>query len=232
MSLLNSSWPTRRNTGYFCSYGLRNRRYSKETVSYIPVLEILPQWSQVGLPCNFTPRLLAQPDSVGETLEIIHSLLKVGPTLRLVAISQSSLQALAFLHQNNIVHRVPQLPLLRTPHLFLVDQDLKLENTLVNHFSDDDLIDMDTERRAIGRNGRLTYALFDFDIAIIFPSDADIAACRLPYNLSWDGADSQPHDTAQGDFDYDFFACKVGCLGTLFCDEYEVRGSVALTEGQ
>jgi hypothetical protein len=55
-------------------------------------------------------------------------------------------------------------------------------------------------------SSQLVYAIFDFDIAIMFSSSATVAERRLP---------NQPHDTAQGELDYDPFAFDVGCLGIL-----------------
>jgi len=57
----------------------------------------------------------------------------------------------------------------------------------------------------------------------MFPPTSTTVERRLPYNLSWDGTMNQPHDTSQGELDYDPFAFDVGCLGVLFCQKFQVR---------
>ncbi|KAJ3531947.1 hypothetical protein NMY22_g7952 [Coprinellus aureogranulatus] len=57
----------------------------------------------------------------------------------------------------------------------------------------------------------------DFDIAIVFPPEAERSACRLPSEMSYHGSYPQPDDASQGEPDYDPFAFDVACLGLLFC---------------
>jgi hypothetical protein len=71
-------------------------------------------------------------------------------------------------------------------------------------------------------SNRLHYCLVDFDISMMLPSDTDRAHIRLPYWQSWYGSGRQPHDTAQGEFDYNPFAYDVGNLGRVLCAEYQV----------
>ncbi|KAF8526764.1 hypothetical protein JB92DRAFT_1071880 [Gautieria morchelliformis] len=111
------------------------------------------------------------------------------------------LKGLSFLHKHHIVHRSG--------------------NILVNHFgafADNSSNDL---RRKLRRDGRLVYAIMDFDISMIFPPTATREECRLPSHLSWIGGQSQPHDTRQGELDYDPFAFDVGCLGVLFCECFQ-----------
>ncbi|KAF8503080.1 kinase-like domain-containing protein [Gautieria morchelliformis] len=114
------------------------------------------------------------------------------------------LKGLSFLHKHHIVHR-----------------DIKPENILVNHFAAFSHIEWNEMRRTLRRDGHLAYAIIDFDISIMFPPTATREECRLPSNLSWDGAYDQPHDTKQGELDYDPFAFDVGCLGILFCERFQ-----------
>ncbi|KAF8481432.1 kinase-like domain-containing protein [Gautieria morchelliformis] len=114
------------------------------------------------------------------------------------------LKGLSFLHKHHIVHR-----------------DIKPENILVNHFGAFSHIEWNEMRRTLRRDGHLVYAIIDFDISIMFPPTATREECRLPSNLSWDGAYDQPHDTKQGELDYDPFAFDVGCLGVLFCKRFQ-----------
>jgi len=65
--------------------------------------------------------------------------------------------------------------------------------------------------------------MIDFDISIMFPTTSTTVKHRLPSNLAWDGGYNQLHDTWKGEVDYDPFAYDVGCLGILFCDEFQVR---------
>ena len=78
-------------------------------------------------------------------------------------------------------------------------------------------------RRTLRREDHLVYAITDFDLSIMFPNTAAREECRLPSKLSWAGGGDQPNDTSQGELDYDPFAYDVGCLGVLFCHEFQVR---------
>jgi hypothetical protein len=101
-------------------------------------------------------------------------------------------------------------------------QDITLANCLVNHFGAYPDESSNLMRQKLRSDGHLIYAICDFDIAIMFPSTTTPAERRLPSNLSWDGGFNQPHDTKQGELDYDPFVFDVGCLGVLFCREFQV----------
>ena len=58
---------------------------------------------------------------------------------------------------------------------------------------------------------------------MMLPADTDRTQCRLSYKLSWDGTGYQPHDTMQGEFDYNPFAYDVGTLGSVLCAHYQVN---------
>ncbi|EKM77481.1 hypothetical protein AGABI1DRAFT_130182 [Agaricus bisporus var. burnettii JB137-S8] len=128
-----------------------------------------------------------------------------GPIRSVVRIMHSLLKALAFLHRNNILHR-----------------DIKFDNVLVSHFADDATLYNDNSARGMLQwSDQLSYCLFDFDISMMLPADTDRVRCRLSYKLSWDGSGRQPHDTMQGEFDYNPFAYDVGTLGRVLCVRYQ-----------
>ena len=64
--------------------------------------------------------------------------------------------------------------------------------------------------------GKLMYALFDFDISIMAPPGANGSIDFLTICHGGVRA-TNPWDTAQGEFDYDPFAFDVGMLGSEFC---------------
>ncbi|KAF7760335.1 hypothetical protein Agabi119p4_11011 [Agaricus bisporus var. burnettii] len=130
---------------------------------------------------------------------------KRGPIRSVICIMHSLLKALAFLHENNILHR-----------------DIKPDNVLVSHFADDATTYMDDSvRKRLQWSNDLIYCLFDFDISIMLPADTNRAQCRLSYKLAWDGSGYQPDDTMQGEFDYNPFAYDVGMLGRVLCVDYQ-----------
>ena len=117
----------------------------------------------------------------------------------------------------------PFLPLSNKFMVFFVTKDIRSGNIAVNHVGCLSHIHNNTLRPALRREGRLTYALFDFDISIMFPSSFTAAECRLPYWMSWHGClFIPPYDTTQGEIDYDPFAFDVACLGIHFCERHQV----------
>lgn len=72
------------------------------------------------------------------------------------------------------------------------------------------------------KQGKLMYALIDFNISIMMPSNLRKETYRLPYRKSFQGSGNQPFDTSQGEYDYDPFAYDVGTLGVVFCQRYQV----------
>lgn len=72
------------------------------------------------------------------------------------------------------------------------------------------------------------YALFDFDISIMFSPNSSAEQRRLPYWDSWDGGSFDgPYDTAQGELDYDPFAFDVATLGICLALEFQVCFSMS-----
>jgi hypothetical protein len=105
-----------------------------------------------------------------------------------------------------------------------------MENVLVNHFADD-VVSFDYGghgREDLRRQGKLSYALMDFDISIMVPGNIRKEQYRRPYLDSFVGSGSHPFDTTQGEFDYNPFAYDVGNMGVEFCRQYQVSTSVLL----
>jgi hypothetical protein len=112
---------------------------------------------------------------------------------------------------------------------------MKIGNMLINHFADDEaLLDNSltqdpvhrfypSPRAELRKQGELLYALMDFNISIMVPRDIKKEEYRRHYRDSFAGSGYYPSDTNQGEFDYNPFACDVGTLGVVFCDQYQVR---------
>ncbi|GJJ07952.1 hypothetical protein Clacol_002159 [Clathrus columnatus] len=113
------------------------------------------------------------------------------------------LKAINFLHSNSIVHR-----------------DLKSDNTLVNHFGAHRRNDENVMRPVLRSAGQLTYALFDFDLSLMLPSNE----CRLPASRSFEVLSVPwPYDNFQGELDYDPYKFEMGCLGIFLCQMFQVE---------
>lgn len=104
-------------------------------------------------------------------------------------------------------------------------QDIKLGNMLINHYGRIGTDDYNNIRALWRREEphHVKYALFDFDISVMFSPTLPPVKRRLSSNLSFQGTFNRPHDTMQGELDYDPFAFDVGCLGVMFCNMFHVR---------
>jgi hypothetical protein len=98
---------------------------------------------------------------------------------------------------------------------------------LINHFSDDGSALINENQVKLRREGKLIYALIDFDVSLMAPPDIKREDYRLPYGESFIGSGNQPYDTSQGEFDYDPFAYDVGSTGVEFCNHFQVRNPAA-----
>lgn len=110
-----------------------------------------------------------------------------------------------------------------------------MANMLINHFADDEAPhDYPTfpgrprrfyysPRAELRKQGKLLYALMDFNVSIMVPRDVKKEEYRRHYHDSFAGSGYHPHDTSQGEFDYNPFAYDVGTLGVVFCEQYQVR---------
>ncbi|KAG6839654.1 hypothetical protein C0991_000488 [Blastosporella zonata] len=115
------------------------------------------------------------------------------------------LKALNYLHTHRIAHA-----------------DLKEDNVLVNQFTGFSEDFRGSNRTTLRSQGCLTYALFDFSLATMFPSSTSLTECRLPSSLSFRNYPPQrPSDTLQGELDYNPFAFDVGMLGVFFCRNFQ-----------
>ncbi|KAG6811982.1 hypothetical protein H0H92_005016 [Tricholoma furcatifolium] len=94
-------------------------------------------------------------------------------------------------------------------------KDIKLDNILVNHAERCQHDNVNGRRRLLRVEGRLTYALFDFSHATMFPLSLPINKCYLPSDISFRTLPWQrPSDTHQGEIDFDPFAFDVGIMTT------------------
>ncbi|KAG6849971.1 hypothetical protein H0H93_003160 [Arthromyces matolae] len=105
---------------------------------------------------------------------------------------------------------------------FLSSQDIKKDNILVNHVHRDRFDGLSQFRMSLRFQGKLTYALFDFDGGTMFPRSMPLEKCRLPNYVSFNTFREQaPADTFQGEFDFNPFAFDVGMTGVMFCSEFQ-----------
>ncbi|GJJ07972.1 hypothetical protein Clacol_002179 [Clathrus columnatus] len=103
-------------------------------------------------------------------------------------------------------------------YLNCILKDLKEDNTLVNHFGAYRCTNMDSMRSELRDAGRLTYALFDFDLLLMLPSND----CRLPSGRSFEVLlIILPYDVAQGELDYDPYKFEMCCLGIVLCQMFQ-----------
>jgi hypothetical protein len=103
-------------------------------------------------------------------------------------------------------------------------QDLSESNILVNYFGDSTWPSQDDYLRDVFlSNDKTLYAIFDYNLSVVFPPSTSPRERRLPFEMSFIGlAMNRPYDTAQGEFDYDPFAWDVGCLGIQLRNRFQV----------
>ncbi|KAG6808261.1 hypothetical protein H0H92_004706, partial [Tricholoma furcatifolium] len=100
--------------------------------------------------------------------------------------------------------------------------DIKVDNILVNHVDRFSLDQNSSRRMALRKEGKITYALFDFSHSTMFPLSAALEDCRLPRINSLKTFPTQrPSDTLQGEIDFNPFAFDVGMLGVLLCHQFQ-----------
>lgn len=93
---------------------------------------------------------------------------------------------------------------------------------LANHFvCDSDQRDCGL-RHVLREEEKLRYALNDFDLSIMFPPDAKIEECRLPFLESYKGVFDKPLEVRHGELDFDPFAYDVACLGIDLAHKFQV----------
>ncbi|KAI0630195.1 hypothetical protein C8Q77DRAFT_1273392 [Trametes polyzona] len=133
------------------------------------------------------------------------------------SIVYSSIQGLAYLHENRIVHRdIIEVNILVSCYNSDVVRDHQAVQKTLNHY------------RSVTDPSDVHYCLFDFDICHIFPLDAPLQSCRQPADEAWAGAPSyQPYDVWRGEHDYDPFAYDVSCLGYLFVEWFGMNTHIA-----
>ncbi|GJJ07962.1 hypothetical protein Clacol_002169 [Clathrus columnatus] len=189
-------------TDEICIYQLlleKNESLVKNCV--LPIIEILEYEGQyfAVMPRWGDGPFFATPASIRNVLHYIRCLLKVWSALPLnESIDKIYLKAVNFLHSNAI--------------------DLKEGNTLINHFGTRGRVPHNLMRPKLLSAGRLTYALFDFDLAQMLPS----TECRLPSTQSFFVMSIEiPFDTSHGELDYDPYKFEMGCLGIVLCQMFQ-----------
>ncbi|CAK5265975.1 unnamed protein product, partial [Mycena citricolor] len=76
-----------------------------------------------------------------------------------------------------------------------------IENIVVNHIpilTYDDVREFPETRQTLRNAGALRHAIFDFDVALVFP---DRSSARLPWMEFYLGARKSTHDVRQGEYD-------------------------------
>ena len=110
--------------------------------------------------------------------------------------------------------------------LQLTLQDLTWCNMLVNHLPNGFIYMPEFEknpvRKQLRSEGRLSYAIFDFDLSLMLPSGKPLSEYRLPIHVCFSGALYKPWGVAEAQLDFNPFAYDVGCLGIRFCQRFQV----------
>jgi hypothetical protein len=112
-------------------------------------------------------------------------------------------------------------------------QDLSERNILVNYFGDSVRASQDDRLRDVFLlNDKALYAIFDYNLSVVFPPGTSPRERRLPFELSFNGlVFDRPYDTAQGEFNYDHFAWDVACLGIQLRDRFQVCSHSQMSAG-
>lgn len=98
---------------------------------------------------------------------------------------------------------------------------MDMSNMLVSHTSNVLGLIENKIRQKLRLDGRLTYAVMDFDFSYMIPANANRNEFRLPYNEAW-GNFNWTKDGMAGEFDYNPFVLDVGTLGAILCLDYQV----------
>jgi hypothetical protein len=133
------------------------------------------------------------------------------------------MQGICYLHSHSIAHRV-RCAAGCLGVVLTAPQDLSYRNILVNYFGDSTWPSQDDHLRDVFiASDQALYAIFDYNLSVIFPGGTPSAARRLPFEKSYCGlVMHRPYDTAQGEFDYDPFAWDVACLGIMLRNRFQV----------
>ena len=100
---------------------------------------------------------------------------------------------------------------------------MKLENMLTDYYRDDGCFHAgDQTRSALRAQGKLRYAMIDYDVSFMVPPEIKHEDYTLPYFKAWIGTwDNQPYDNQQAEYEYKPFAYDVGGAGVTFCKAFQ-----------
>ena len=97
-----------------------------------------------------------------------------------------------------------------------------MDNMLVDYYRDDNTYAEDQTRSALRAQGKLRYAIIDFDVSIMVPPETSQEEYTLPYYKAWIGTYSfQPYDDMQAEYQYKAFPFDVGCAGVVLCGVFQ-----------
>ena len=106
-----------------------------------------------------------------------------------------------------------------------------MANILTNYYRDDGSSSFITDERRSEKSaqGKLRYAIIDYDVSIMVPPGISREEYTLPYFKAWIGTwSSQPYDILQAEYEYKPFAFDVGCAGVELCNLFQARASLCL----
>ena len=107
-------------------------------------------------------------------------------------------------------------------------QDIAEDNMLINYYRlDENLERLKEHLHSLPRGADITWALMDYDMAIMLPTDISLKGCRLPSEVGMIGAGRfrAPDAATHGRPEYNPFACDVATLGYLLRYYMSVSGS-------
>ncbi|KAF4620356.1 hypothetical protein D9613_000110 [Agrocybe pediades] len=130
---------------------------------------------------------------------------RLGTIGQVLQMMRDILKGLAFLHSHNIIHG-----------------DIKLSNFMIDDFRDSYIPENCAFRFLRRDEGRVRYAIYDFDMSRMVPKEINRQDYWIPTDsgYAW-GTFNVTKDYAQGELEYNPFITDVGCLGALFSGNFQ-----------